>query len=198
VRRCSVSNINFKSFWFKQAVSANENLSGMKRRYLLAQGRRMLSTSAEKADLSRLAEELKRQGTILQRQEDLLTQLLLRLSPAVATSRGDAGAGEITRETSMKSAPSSKSPRGFLEFVRKPEAYRDPKERARDWKEINVPSGHKDPNELKRQAARCMDCGTPFCQTNTGCPINNLIPEWNELVLTDKWSGEFIDAVEGE
>jgi len=42
--------------------------------------------------------------------------------------------------------------------------------------------------ELKRQAARCMDCGTPFCQTNTGCPINNLIPEFNDLVFNERWA----------
>ena len=51
---------------------------------------------------------------------------------------------------------------------------------------MNTIEGHDD-LERKRQAARCMDCGTPFCQTHTGCPINNLIPEWNTLVFTDQW-----------
>jgi glutamate synthase (NADPH/NADH) small chain len=58
-------------------------------------------------------------------------------------------------------------------------------ERVQDWSEINS-SGHN-PVERTVQAARCMDCGTPFCQTHTGCPIHNLIPEWNELVYKGAW-----------
>uniref|UniRef100_A0A7R9UB96 4Fe-4S ferredoxin-type domain-containing protein n=1 Tax=Pinguiococcus pyrenoidosus TaxID=172671 RepID=A0A7R9UB96_9STRA len=75
--------------------------------------------------------------------------------------------------------------RGFVDYNRIPDAYRDPLSRVQDWAEINS-AGH-DPVERKVQAARCMDCGTPFCQTHTGCPINNLIPEWNELVFKDQW-----------
>jgi glutamate synthase (NADPH/NADH) len=62
--------------------------------------------------------------------------------------------------------------------------YRDATERLLDWKEV----GRHDAAEetaalLGTQSARCMDCGTPFChQTNTGCPLGNKIPEWNELV----------------
>jgi len=80
-------------------------------------------------------------------------------------------------------APLNKA-RGFIEYERNPEPYRPPAERAQDYLEIN--SKHE-PLELKRQAARCMDCGTPFCQTHTGCPINNLIPEFNNLVVTEQW-----------
>ena len=58
-------------------------------------------------------------------------------------------------------------------------------ERVTDWEEINS-EGH-DPVERIVQAARCMDCGTPFCQTHTGCPVNNLIPEFNALVYQDQW-----------
>jgi len=54
-----------------------------------------------------------------------------------------------------------------------------------DYAEIN--STHAHPLELKRQAARCMDCGTPFCHTHTGCPISNLIPEFNNLVFVEQW-----------
>jgi glutamate synthase (NADPH/NADH) small chain len=78
--------------------------------------------------------------------------------------------------------------RGFIEYERKPEPYRPPTERKLDYLEIN--SKH-DPLELKRQAARCMDCGTPFCQTHTGCPINNLIPEFNNMVLNDQWRAAY-------
>merc|ERR1719267_295103 len=74
--------------------------------------------------------------------------------------------------------------RGFIEYERNPEPYRPPAERLQDYGEINA---KYEPLELKRQAARCMDCGTPFCQTHTGCPINNLIPEFNNLVFKDQW-----------
>jgi NAD(P)H-dependent glutamate synthase small subunit len=82
--------------------------------------------------------------------------------------------------------------RGFLNYQRNPEPYRDPMERLQDWEEIN-PVPDRDVEvahtaiERKVQAARCMDCGTPFCQTHTGCPVNNLIPEWNNLVYQDQW-----------
>ena len=82
--------------------------------------------------------------------------------------------------------------RGFLNYQRNPEPYRDPLERVNDWEEINpVPDRDVDVAhtaiERKIQAARCMDCGTPFCQTHQGCPVNNLIPEWNNLVYQDQW-----------
>jgi len=82
--------------------------------------------------------------------------------------------------------------RGFLNYQRNPEPYRDPLERVLDWEEIN-PVPDRDVEvahtaiERKIQAARCMDCGTPFCQTHEGCPVNNLIPEWNNLVYQDQW-----------
>ncbi|POM80602.1 Glutamate synthase, partial [Phytophthora palmivora] len=84
------------------------------------------------------------------------------------------------------------SARAFIEFKREPDPYRDVEERVHDWNEINT--ARRDPTERKIQAARCMDCGTPFCQTNTGCPVNNLIPEWNELVFRDEWK-EAIDRL---
>ena len=75
--------------------------------------------------------------------------------------------------------------RGFVDYARIPDPYRDPLERVFDWQEINS-EGH-DEVERTVQAARCMDCGTPFCQTHTGCPVNNLIPEWNDLVYKGQW-----------
>eukprot|EP00948_MAST-09A_sp_MAST-9A-sp1_P004284 g4284.t1 len=77
--------------------------------------------------------------------------------------------------------------RGFIEYERNPEGYRDPVDRIQDWDEINVSTSDRDPVERRRQAARCMDCGTPFCHTHTGCPVNNLIPEWNALVYDEHW-----------
>uniref|UniRef100_I2CNZ7 Glutamate synthase (NADPH/NADH) small chain n=1 Tax=Nannochloropsis gaditana (strain CCMP526) TaxID=1093141 RepID=I2CNZ7_NANGC len=83
--------------------------------------------------------------------------------------------------------------RGFVDYHRNPDPYRDPLDRVFDWGEIKTDEGH-DEVERKVQAARCMDCGTPFCQTHTGCPVNNLIPEWNELVYKGQWR-EAIDRL---
>ena len=58
--------------------------------------------------------------------------------------------------------------------------------------EINEDPSVRSDVERKKQAARCMDCGTAFCQTYTGCPINNLIPEWNELVMNDRWKDAIV------
>ena len=77
--------------------------------------------------------------------------------------------------------------RGFVDYHRKSEPYRDPIERVFDWNEINYDTPQHDMVEQTVQSARCMDCGTPFCQTHTGCPVNNLIPEWNNLVYKHQW-----------
>jgi glutamate synthase (NADPH/NADH) small chain len=71
---------------------------------------------------------------------------------------------------------------GFLEIDRKDRTYADPKERLKNYKEFVIP--HDEP-ALKLQAARCMDCGIPYC--HTGCPVNNIIPDWNNLVYEGDW-----------
>jgi NAD(P)H-dependent glutamate synthase small subunit len=76
-------------------------------------------------------------------------------------------------------------PTGFKEFERKTEAYREVSVRMADYGEIFT--GSHDLEHLQTQGARCMDCGVPFCMSGTGCPINNLIPEWNDLVYTGQW-----------
>ncbi len=73
---------------------------------------------------------------------------------------------------------------GFLEFPRKDIDERDPRERIGDYREIFVPLK---PEELRVQGSRCMDCGVPFCQADTGCPLGNIIPDWNDLVYRDQW-----------
>lgn len=80
---------------------------------------------------------------------------------------------------------------GFLEYDRKVNPARPEEERLQDWNEVYVLRNDKD---CKEQGARCMDCGTPFCHQGailqggaTGCPINNLIPEWNDLIYQDRW-----------
>ena len=75
-------------------------------------------------------------------------------------------------------------PTGFKEFQRETEPYRDALERLVDFKEIYT--GHQEPL-LTVQGARCMDCGVPFCQSEDGCPVYNLIPEWNDLVYKGRW-----------
>jgi NAD(P)H-dependent glutamate synthase small subunit len=75
-------------------------------------------------------------------------------------------------------------PTGFKEYQRETVPYRDPMLRLNDYSEI-----YTDPlkNHLQTQGARCMDCGVPFCQSGTGCPVDNLIPEWNDLVYRGRW-----------
>ena len=70
-------------------------------------------------------------------------------------------------------------PTGFMEYRRRTVPYRDEQERLRDYNEIYTAP---EEDRLRRQGARCMDCGVPFCQSDSGCPIDNLIPEWNHLV----------------
>jgi NADPH-dependent glutamate synthase beta subunit-like oxidoreductase len=75
-------------------------------------------------------------------------------------------------------------PTGFKEYERQAVPYRDPVTRASDFLEIFT---HAPEAQLRTQGARCMDCGVPFCQSETGCPIDNLIPEWNDLVYRGRW-----------
>jgi glutamate synthase (NADPH/NADH) small chain len=82
-------------------------------------------------------------------------------------------------------------PTGFLEYPRELPLADPPTERIRHWHEFHA---HADDTQLRKQGARCMDCGVPFCHTGaliegmaSGCPINNLIPEWNDLVYRGLW-----------
>ena len=73
-------------------------------------------------------------------------------------------------------------PKGFLKIGRKPTPKRTIEERIQDYRYVYEPWPEED---LRAQASRCMDCGVPFC--NTGCPLGNLIPDWNDLVYRDHW-----------
>jgi len=82
-------------------------------------------------------------------------------------------------------------PTGFMEYPRETTPERPPEERLRDWREFKE---HPEEGKLRTQGARCMDCGTPYCHTGmilhglaSGCPINNLIPEFNDLVYRGLW-----------
>lgn len=80
---------------------------------------------------------------------------------------------------------------GFLEYERIDAGKRPPEERIKDWEELRLPM---DPDTVKTQAARCMNCGIPFCHGGVllngmaaGCPVHNLIPEWNDLIYKGQW-----------
>ncbi|HUJ43515.1 MAG TPA: glutamate synthase subunit beta [Opitutaceae bacterium] len=82
-------------------------------------------------------------------------------------------------------------PTGFIEYLRELPVDRTPTERVHDWKEFHH---HLEERQLRNQGARCMDCGVPFCHTGTlisgmasGCPIHNLIPDWNDLIYRGLW-----------
>jgi glutamate synthase (NADPH) small chain len=82
-------------------------------------------------------------------------------------------------------------PTGFIEYLRELPVDRTPLERIQDWREFHF---HMEDKRLRQQGARCMDCGVPFCHTGkllnggaSGCPVNNLIPEWNDLVYRGLW-----------
>jgi glutamate synthase (NADPH/NADH) small chain len=85
---------------------------------------------------------------------------------------------------------------GFMEFAREAKHERSPLERVKDWSEAHPPYSE---DVLRRQGARCMDCGIPFCHSGKllagmamGCPVNNLIPEWNDLVYRGQWHEAYI------
>jgi glutamate synthase (NADPH) small chain len=75
-------------------------------------------------------------------------------------------------------------PKGFMKYVREGPKRRPVELRILDWKEFYEPMSEE---KLQTQGARCMDCGVPFCQSHNGCPVVNLIPEWNDLVHRGRW-----------
>ncbi|KAF2742902.1 glutamate synthase [Sporormia fimetaria CBS 119925] len=100
-------------------------------------------------------------------------------------------AGLLDMEDSITDAKAEKKKalvldktKGFKLYQRRSEKYRNPRTRTRDWQELST---RLNEDELKYQTARCMDCGVPFCQSDSGCPISNIIPKWNELVFRGQW-----------
>ena len=82
-------------------------------------------------------------------------------------------------------------PTGFMEVDRVTDPETAPLERIKNWREFKI---HSDEKQQRAQGSRCMDCGTPFCHTGhmvsgmaSGCPVNNLIPEWNDLIFRGRW-----------
>ena len=86
-------------------------------------------------------------------------------------------------------------PTGFLEYERRGNPVRPPLERIKDWEEFHLPASEE---QRREQGARCMNCGVPFCQAGVqfegkqlGCPLHNLIPEWNDSIM----DGNFAHAL---
>jgi len=75
---------------------------------------------------------------------------------------------------------------GFLEIDRQVQKYQPASDRIRHFREFTLPMSDK---EVEKQAARCMDCGVPYCHGPTGCPVHNQIPDWNDLVYNGDWEG---------
>ncbi len=73
---------------------------------------------------------------------------------------------------------------GFLEIDRQVRKYQPASDRIRHFREFTLPMSDK---EVEKQAARCMDCGIPYCHGPTGCPVHNQIPDWNDLVYNGNW-----------
>ena len=104
-------------------------------------------------------------------------------------SVGDVEDAMLDTETAVARGAKLDKVRGFMKYKRMGESYRPARKRTKDWNEV---SSRLKPAELQVQAARCMDCGVPFCQSNSGCPISNLIPSWNELVFRDDWHSAYL------
>ncbi|MFP4211017.1 MAG: glutamate synthase subunit beta [Alkalispirochaeta sp.] len=79
-------------------------------------------------------------------------------------------------------------PTGFMDFPRQKAAWIDPADRVTNFDEFRR---ELDDAEREKQGARCMDCGVPFCQSSFGCPVDNLIPEWNDLIYHGRWDEAF-------
>ncbi|XP_058206159.1 glutamate synthase 1 [NADH], chloroplastic-like isoform X2 [Rhododendron vialii] len=111
------------------------------------------------------------------------------LKKLAALSSNGTGSQKVEEAEPVKrptQVPDAVKHRGFIAYERKGVAYRDPNVRMSDWKEVMEEK--KSSALLKTQSARCMDCGTPFChQENSGCPLGNKIPEFNELVYQNRW-----------
>lgn len=104
-------------------------------------------------------------------------------------SVGDVEDAMVDSETAVARGAKLDKIRGFMKYKRVGEPYRPARKRTKDWKEV---SSRLKTQELQVSAARCMDCGIPFCQSSSGCPISNLIPSWNELVFRDDWHSAYL------
>ncbi len=111
------------------------------------------------------------------------THLHRSRSESAVTDMEDSMVDETSTKQRLKKLDKT---RGFMKYKPLGEAYRPPRKPVKDWKEL---SNRLTVRELKYQSARCMDCGVTFCQSNSGCPIPNVILKWNDLVFKALWRG---------
>ncbi|KAL7287833.1 hypothetical protein TKK_0017905 [Trichogramma kaykai] len=126
-----------------------------------------------------------------QEEEDTKTKTILPLEPEPDTIAVPNGNGQsvidiedVVADPVVAQKKLDKI-KGFMKYKRQTGHYRPVEKRMEDWKEIYNFQGVR--KGLKTQAARCMECGVPFCQSSHGCPLGNIIPKWNDLVYQDNW-----------
>ncbi|KAK1267890.1 hypothetical protein QJS04_geneDACA008190 [Acorus gramineus] len=130
------------------------------------------------------AEEAKEQEEHELTKKDAFEELKKLAAASIMKDKVDQGVDSKPKRPTKISDPIKH--RGFINYERESISYRDPNIRVNDWEEVAEES--KAGPLLKTQSARCMDCGTPFChQDNSGCPLGNKIPEFNELVHQNRW-----------
>ncbi|KAJ6808958.1 glutamate synthase 1 [NADH], chloroplastic isoform X1 [Iris pallida] len=133
---------------------------------------------AEKA-----AKEAEKREELELMKKDAFEELKKLVSSNGKSNTGGEDSKALVRPTQV---PNAVKDGGFIRYERESISYRDPSTRINDWEEVAMES--KPGPLLKTQSARCMDCGTPFChQDNSGCPLGNKIPEFNELVHQNRW-----------
>ncbi|KAJ4952649.1 hypothetical protein NE237_029481 [Protea cynaroides] len=147
----------------------------------------LANMKAEKAN--REAEERASRVAEEQEEVELMEKDAFEELKKLAAASSNGNASQVAQEQPVKRptrVADAVKHRGFVTYERESISYRDPNARIHDWKEVMEDS--KPGELLKTQSARCMDCGTPFChQDNSGCPLGNKIPEFNELVHQNRW-----------
>ncbi|KAG8476357.1 hypothetical protein CXB51_033276 [Gossypium anomalum] len=146
--------------------------------------KRVLAKMKDQEASERAAKEAEEQDEVELMEKDAFEELK-KLAAASSNEKSSltVEAEPVKRPTQVSDAVKH---RGFVAYEREGVQYRDPNVRMHDWKEVMEES--KPGPLLKTQSARCMDCGTPFChQENSGCPLGNKIPEFNELVYQNRW-----------
>nr|KJB46765.1 hypothetical protein B456_008G269600 [Gossypium raimondii] len=146
--------------------------------------KRVLAKMKDQEASERAAKEAEEQDEVELMEKDAFEELK-KLAAASSNEKSSltVEAEPVKRPTQVSDAVKH---RGFVAYEREGVQYRDPNVRMNDWKEVMEES--KPGPLFKTQSARCMDCGTPFChQENSGCPLGNKIPEFNELVYQNRW-----------
>ncbi|KZV27579.1 glutamate synthase 1 [Dorcoceras hygrometricum] len=144
--------------------------------------------SKKAEEISKTASEKAAREAEVQEEAELMEKDAFEELKKLAASSAIEKSSQVEEETSKRPTRVSDAVkhRGFVAYEREGVSYRDPIVRMNDWNEVMEES--KPGPLLKTQSARCMDCGTPFChQENSGCPLGNKIPEFNELVYQNRW-----------